>query len=164
MSPAQLKLYRALWGQARRVLRAQGMEPKDAEAERHAIHVRELGRDKSSLALTNADFDKVKAAFLAITDDTDLGAQLAAQEQPRKRRLWTVRDLCARLEKSEAYALGIARQMQGGALASAGGLEDLGDAALDAVIVALKAEALRVAGKPARWRRKKPVEEIDIPF
>lgn len=168
MNAKQLNLYRALWGQARKVLRAGGLPAAECEAERHAIHARELGADKSSRDLTNGDFDKVKAAFLAIIDGADLDAQLDAQEQPRKRRLWVIRDLLARQRKPESYAVAIARQMHGGALASADDLGDLGEAALDAVIVALKADRRRTAGKPPRWKRKaagtEPASEIDIPF
>ena len=147
MSEAQLRLYRVLCGQARKVWRARGVPAAECEAERHALHARALGEDKSSLDFTNGDFDKVKAALLVVIDGTDLDAQLDALKQPQKRRLWVIRDLCARMRKEEAYALGIARQMLGGALHQADDLSDLGEAALDAVIVALKAEKRRANGR-----------------
>lgn len=143
MTDPQLKLYRRLAGEARKVWRARGIPAAECEAERHALHARVLGEDKSSLDFTNGDFDKVKAALLAVIDGSDLDAQIDALNQPKKRRLWALRDLLARLQKPEAYALAIARQMHGGALSSADTLDDLGEAALDAVIVALKAEKRR---------------------
>lgn len=155
----QLDLYRRLCGQARKVWRARGVPAAECEAERHALHARALGADKSSRDFTNADFDTVKGALMAVIDGTDLDAQLDALHQPRKRRLWRVRDLLARQCKPESYALAIARQMHGGALASAADLDDLGEAALDALIVALKVEKRR-----ADEREPLPAADGNIPF
>jgi hypothetical protein len=154
MTDPQLNLYRRLAGQARKVWRARGIPAAECEAERHALHARALGADKSSLDFTNRDFDKVKGALLAVIDGSDLEAQIDALNQPKKRRLWSIRDLLAKLQKPEAYAMAIARQMRGGALSSAASLDDLGEDALDSVIVALKAEK----------RRAKVRAKIDVPF
>jgi hypothetical protein len=64
MTTKQINLYRFKWGQARKVLmELGGLSSSEAEAERHAIHAEALGRDKSSLDLTNEDFDKVLDAL-----------------------------------------------------------------------------------------------------
>ena len=80
-------------------------------AERHAIHLRVLGVDKSSLAFNNADFDKVKAEFLALTRPTDTDAQVAQQRMPETRQLVTLRHYLAALQRPEAWAERIARRM-----------------------------------------------------
>ena len=54
------------------------------------IHRRALGCDKSSTALTNEEFDKVKAAFLAISRPDDLDAQIRQLNQARKRLLYRI--------------------------------------------------------------------------
>lgn len=108
----QLSFYRVLWSQANRLIVARtGMSAKDAEAERHAIHVRALGFDKSSTELTNADFDKVKAAFLAIIKPGDMEAQIAQAAMPQTRRLVTLRHYLAAIGRPEEYAEAIARRM-----------------------------------------------------
>jgi len=149
MTTAQLNLYRRLAGQARKVWRARGIPASECEAERHALHARALGANKSSLDFTNGDFDKVKGALLAVIDGSDLGAQIDALNQPKKRRLWSIRDLLAKMQKPEAYAMAIARQMHGGALSSAASLDDLGEEALEAVIVSLKGEKRRAKVRAA---------------
>lgn len=78
--------YLGLWGQVRKALRAQGKTPKEADAMRHQIHVRALGRDKSSLDFRQGDYDEVFKHFLAILKPDDLEAQLAVLEHPEKRR------------------------------------------------------------------------------
>lgn len=108
----QLSFYRVLWSQAKRLIVArQGLSSKDAEAERHAIHVRALGFDKSSTELTNADFDKVKAAFLAIIKPGDMEAQIEQKNMPKTRRLVTLRHYLAAIERTDDYAVSIARTM-----------------------------------------------------
>lgn len=57
----------------------------DPGADRHALHVRALGHDRSSKDLTNQDLDKVLAVFRAISDPGNLGAQLRAQAGSRSR-------------------------------------------------------------------------------
>jgi hypothetical protein len=96
MSPAQIRKYRLLWGKVRRHYRAAGLEPMAADAKRHQIHVRALGRDKSSLDFTNHDFDEVLKHFLAILEPDNLMAQLAILEQPEQ-RMGRARDLCVEL-------------------------------------------------------------------
>lgn len=85
MTPAQNRKYRWEWSKVRTHLVARGMGAGQCEKERHAIHVRALGKDKSSTRLTNADFDKVIAAFRAAWDAGNLDAQLRQIDQAEKR-------------------------------------------------------------------------------
>jgi hypothetical protein len=86
MTKAQIYLYRAEWSKARK---AGGLKEHD----RHEIHIQVLGADKSSLDLTNAEFDKVLAAFRAVSAPYNLKPQLRAQEQPNTRRLHKIANL-----------------------------------------------------------------------
>jgi hypothetical protein len=86
MTKPQIHLYRAEWAKARK---AGGLKEHD----RHEIHIQVLGVDKSSLDLTNAEFDKVLAAFRAISAPYSLKPQLRAQEQPNTRRLHKIANL-----------------------------------------------------------------------
>jgi len=54
---------------------------------RHELHIRALGRDKSSSSFTNADLDRVLAVFRAISQPANLNAQLRQQHQARTRLL-----------------------------------------------------------------------------
>lgn len=84
MNPAQLRMYRAEWAKVRRWYREHGLSPKAADAKRHEIHVKELGKNKSSLALTNGELTKVKRAFRAIYDGGNLNAQMRANDEPER--------------------------------------------------------------------------------
>lgn len=85
MTAAQVKFYRCEWGLVRKHFRAQGLEPKACDAKRHELHKRSLGYDKSSLDLTNVEFDKVLAVFSSISRPADLSTQLRLQEQAPER-------------------------------------------------------------------------------
>lgn len=85
MTPAQSMLYFREWGRVRDVLKAKGLPCGDVE--RHKLHLKALGARKSSKDFTNADLDKVLAAFKAITEPGNLTAQMRAMEQPQLRRL-----------------------------------------------------------------------------
>lgn len=86
MNADQTRLYFREWNLVRRHLLAKGIDPKQADNRRHELHRRALGADKSSKDLTNADFDKVLAAFRAVHDGANLDAQLRQLEQPEYRR------------------------------------------------------------------------------
>lgn len=86
MNAAQTSLYFYQWGLARDWYTKQGLDPKQADAKRHALHVKALGKDKSSKAFTNDDLDKVIAVFKAVHDGGNLNAQLAQLDQPAQRR------------------------------------------------------------------------------
>ena len=85
MTSEQHRKYLFEWGLARKHFRAQGLEPKACDAKRHELHKRALGHDKSSLDLTNAEFDKVLAVFSGISRPADLSTQLRLQEQAPER-------------------------------------------------------------------------------
>lgn len=85
MNAAQHRKYLSEWGLVRKHYRAQGLEPKACDAKRHELHKKALGRDKSSLDLTNAEFDAVLAVFSGISRPMDLKTQLRLQEQAAER-------------------------------------------------------------------------------
>lgn len=78
MTPAQTSLYWREWAAAKRIARLE-------ESDRHVLHQQALGEPKSSKAFTNADFDKVLAAFRALSQPASLNGQLRQQGQPRAR-------------------------------------------------------------------------------
>ncbi|PTX95738.1 hypothetical protein [Opitutus sp. ER46] len=76
MNAAQLKLYWWQFASVRAYYRGRGLTADQIEERRKAIHRKALGSDKSATTLTSAEFDKVKAAFRAIWDGSNLDAQL----------------------------------------------------------------------------------------
>ncbi len=86
MNAAQTSLYFFEWGRVRKHYLARGLDPKQADAKRHELHRKALGRDKSSKGFTNADLDKVIAVFRAEWDGGNLDAQLRQLDQPEERR------------------------------------------------------------------------------
>jgi hypothetical protein len=60
------------------------------EADRHELHLRALGTDKSHKTFTNLDFDKVLAEFRSVSRPADLAAQLHQLRQAKKRLLWKI--------------------------------------------------------------------------
>lgn len=69
-----------------------------SECERHTIHIEALGEDKSHKDFANEDFDKVLAAFRAISRPTSLNSQVRQIEQPRTRLLNRIADQTKCLE------------------------------------------------------------------
>jgi hypothetical protein len=64
MTAAQTKKYWREWAAVRRLLVDLGEFSKaEADQERHEIHIRALGSDKSSKDLTNRDLDRIFDAF-----------------------------------------------------------------------------------------------------
>lgn len=108
MNQAQTALYFRHWGLARKWYIAHGIDPKQADAKRHALHKQALGHDKSSKEFTNPDLDKVLAAFQAVHDGGNLNAQLRQIDQPEARG----RALHARIA-SLAEACGIEGGIEG---------------------------------------------------
>jgi len=86
MTPAQNALYWREWQKTRARLISDGHTKEQADAKRHALHVRALGRDKSHTAFNNRDFDAVLGVFRATYDDANLDAQLRQLDQPEERR------------------------------------------------------------------------------
>jgi hypothetical protein len=91
MTTLQNSLYFREWGRVRSVCKQQGFSIPD----RHDLHVKALGLDKSHLDFTNADFDRVLAEFRAISQPDNLAAQLRQQAMPRWRLLYSIRRLAA---------------------------------------------------------------------
>ncbi len=105
MNAAQTRLYFFEWGRARAWSETHGVTTAaQLDARRHALHVKALGRDKSSKAFTTDDLDRVIAAFRAVWDGGNLDAQLDAQEAPEE-RLAAVLDKC-QAATWEMYELG----------------------------------------------------------
>ncbi len=156
MTDAQIRLYRREWGAARKALRARGMAPTVADAERHAIHVRVLGSDKSSLELSNRELDLVLGAFRAISRPADLEPQLDEAGQPVKRMRFVISSLCAELERPAEYAEAVAQMMYRERGIASGELDELGTDDLRKVIVALRKQVKRenqVGKKEAKAKR-----------
>ena len=104
MTPLQNSLYFREWGRVRAVCKQQGFPVPD----RHSLHVKALGQDKSHLDFTNDDFDQVLAEFRALSQPDNLDAQLRQQDMPRRRLLYSIMHLAA-----EPYWRAIARDKFG---------------------------------------------------
>jgi hypothetical protein len=82
MTPKQKALYWREWAAVRRVC---------PEADRHTIHVVAFGRDKSSKHINSrGDFDRILSAFRAISQSSNLNAQVRLENMPRTRALHTI--------------------------------------------------------------------------
>ena len=104
MTPAQNKLYFREWGRVRSVCKQQGFPIPD----RHDLHVKALGLDRSHLDFTNEALAQVLAEFRAISQPDNLAAQLRQQDQPRRRLLYSIMRLA-----DEPYWRAIARDKFG---------------------------------------------------
>lgn len=76
MTPRQTQLYFREWAAVRKA---------KPDADRHALHIEALGRDKSSKKFSNSDFDRVLKVFRAISQPDNLNAQLRQDLQSRHR-------------------------------------------------------------------------------
>lgn len=165
MNAAQKNLYFFEWGRVREHYRSKGIDPKQADAKRHELHKRALGRDKSSKDFTNAELDRVIAVFRAVYDGGNLEAQLAQLDQPESRR----RSMIARCnvavrsfiegttetmieQNAKAYLDGTAQRMFGVAFVHLDNGQE-GNAQLAKVMGALE--------RTARVRREKAAERDD---
>jgi hypothetical protein len=81
MTKAQTYLYWREYQAACRAAKAAELPPLD----RHELHRRALGKNKSSKLFTNADLDKVLAIFRSYTRPADLRPQLRQLRMPRIR-------------------------------------------------------------------------------
>ena len=91
MTALQNRLYFREWGRVRAACKQQGFPIPD----RHGLHVKALGFDKSHLDFTNEDLDQVLAEFRAISQPDNLAAQLRQQDMPRRRLPYSIRRLAA---------------------------------------------------------------------
>jgi len=104
MTALQNSLYFREWGRVRAACKQQGFPVPD----RHSLHVKALGQDKSHLDFTNEDFDLVLAEFRALSQPDNLAAQIRQLDMPRRRLLYSIRRLAA-----ESYWRAIARDKFG---------------------------------------------------
>ena len=104
MTALQNSLYFREWSRVRVACKQQGFPVPD----RHSLHVKALGQDKSHLDFTNDDFDRVLAEFRALSQPDNLAAQLLQQDMPRRRLLYSIMHLAP-----EPYWRAIARDKFG---------------------------------------------------
>jgi len=154
MTSSQLGKYRKEWGMVRRVLRAAGLTPDQADAERHALHIKALGFDKSSTLLSNDEFDEVLKVFRAISQPANARTQIALEEMPETRKRTYIRQVLAALGEGEGYVETIITSMQRSRKWKSTGagsfltLDTLKKDGLKDVLIALKIECRR------RWDTK----------
>lgn len=174
MTPAQRNKYWWEWGKVRQYLLARGVSADAAAQERHRLHIRALGKAKSSTALTNADFDAVIAAFRAVWDDANFSAQMRQQEQAGERAAATRARIVAvaprigiTAGREMGYLDGMSRRIFGQEH-----FDDLDDVQLYSLEGILrkrvrqmypKLEAARIIAEAAR-ARPEPVEDDGEPF
>ncbi len=82
MTGRQIRKYWVEWSKCRTALIHHGRSPQAADKERHDLHLRALGYDKSSKEFTNLEFDYILATFRSWSMPDDLGAQLKQIDQP----------------------------------------------------------------------------------
>ena len=82
MTDKQTKYYWRAWAAAHRA---------DPAADRHELTLRALGKTVSSKDLTNREFDRVLAAFAAVSNPDSVNAQMRQSSMPRTRALHTIR-------------------------------------------------------------------------
>ncbi len=100
MTSKQNSLYWREWGAAVRACKAANLPAPD----RHDLHLAALGADKSHLAFSNEDFDRVLGRFRSYSRPADLGAQLRQIDQPRVRLKYAVNRLAPAPEYWAAIA------------------------------------------------------------
>lgn len=151
LTPRQLAHHWQLWSRAKAVLmpgRSTWTKYEENEL-RHTLYREALGADKSLTEFTNADFDKVKAAMLAIIEPGDLSAQLRQLSQERNRLLYGIRRMVRELGAGEAYVQAIIERMNAEGDLGGNDLEELAPADLRKVMVALRQHERRGGGTVA---------------
>ena len=89
MTPRQRALYFREWSRVRAACKAAALPMPD----RHELHRRALGQDKSSKDFNNDDLDAVLGVFRAISQPASLGSQLRQQRQPRARQEMSIEQI-----------------------------------------------------------------------
>lgn len=153
LTKRQLHHHWQLWQAAKAVLmRGRETWTKHEENERrHALYKDALGADKSLTEFTNADFDKVKAAMLAITNPGDLTAQLRQLNQERNRLLYGIRKLAG-----PAYIAAIVHRMNAEGKLHSSDLEELAPADLLKVQIALREHDRRGTALARNYEVREP--------
>ena len=113
LSKAQQALHWALWKRVKaKLMPGRETWTKHEETERrHALYIEALGGERSLTEMDNDDFDKVKAAMLAIVEPGNLNAQLHALSGQRKRLLFGIRKLAKSMGADEFYVQAIIDRM-----------------------------------------------------
>lgn len=154
MNDAQIRKYRFEWNKARKVLRAAGKSPTEADARRHEIHIEALGVDKSSYDLTNKDFDAVLKLFQAISEPSSFTAQIHLEAMPESRMRFKIDGLLAALGKGRDHADALVESRRAAKRLvtvhgdAAADLDTLGEEDLRRVMLDLKRQCTK------RWPRK----------
>jgi len=112
LTALQAALYWREWGAVRTALRARGYSPAEADCMRGELHLQALGEEVSSKDLTNTDFDKVLGAFRAVSRPDDLGAQMAAEDAPKRRMIYGIERLETEAGR-EGYAASLCEDIYG---------------------------------------------------
>lgn len=107
-------------------------------SDRHELHLQALGEEKSHVDFNNDDFDKVLAAFRAVSQPGNLNAQLHALNGQRKRLLFGIRKLARSMDAGDAYVAGIVRTMNAEGKLGSDDLEQLHPRELTKVMIALR--------------------------
>jgi hypothetical protein len=81
MTEKQDKLYWREWAAVRAAW---------PDANRHELHARALGQDKSHTLFSNDDFDRVLGVFRALSRPADLDSQLRQLRQVKTRLIWKI--------------------------------------------------------------------------
>ena len=117
MTKGQINLYWREWSKTRKALIGHGYSPKEANEQRRELTIQALGvrigTTASSKSLTDRQFDKVLGVFSAVSRPDDLNAQLRAEDQPRRRAWFRVKEQDGKAGVDKVYLSGMARQMFG---------------------------------------------------
>ena len=149
MTRNQQALYWRAWGKARaHLISRDTARSGDVDAMRHKLHLRALGYDKSMIDLNNHEFDHVLAAFWAVSQPSDLEAQLRQQDQPYIRWIYEAHRLLVTIGEVDmrhymAYLSGLSARVNAGEAE----LTHLDPAQRRRVIQALSYAARRAARK-----------------
>ena len=137
---AQMKRYRAIWKDAKNALASGGFDDEEIEEKRFDIHEEICGVRCSSKDLKEWQYSKVCAAFKAISEPSNLDAQIDGLNHGRNTRIWWLQNC----------------QLPGGYLAKVcrdrHGTEDwknLGDVELEQFHMTIKARAKKHSKKRA---------------
>lgn len=140
LSKAQIGLHWRLWARVK-AIQMPGRETwtkHEEDQRRREIYTQALGDEKSLTEFDNDDFDKVKAAMLAIVEPGNLNAQLHALNGQRKRLLFGIRNLAQSMGAGPAYVAGIVERMNAEGKLGSADLEELHPRELTKVMVALR--------------------------
>lgn len=153
MNYQQIKKYRFEWARVKAVLAARGLSEAEMEAQRHELHMKALGEDKSSTLFTDKEMDTVLREFRAISSADDMTGQIELGGMDATRKRHGIGQLLTALEMGEADAEHwVARRQKAGRLLTASGpaasFETIGLADLEPLYIDLKKACRR------RWKRK----------